>query len=62
LLAAVLAALIALTLRRGARDPVCGMTVDRHASPATATHAGATFFFCSTHCQHMFERDPEAYA
>jgi hypothetical protein len=62
LLAAVLAALVALTLRRGARDPVCGMTVDRHASPATAAHAGTTFFFCSSHCRHTFERDPEAYA
>src|SRR5215831_6079775 len=26
----VACALVALTLRRGARDPVCGMTVDRH--------------------------------
>src|SRR5206468_2016222 len=28
---AVALVLVALTLRRGARDPVCGMTVDRHA-------------------------------
>jgi YHS domain-containing protein len=58
----VFVALVALTVRRGARDPVCGMTVDRHAGPPTATYQGRTFVFCGPHCQHTFEREPEAYA
>jgi uncharacterized protein len=52
--AAVFAALFALTSRRGAIDPVCGMTVDR--AKAISRHfAGETFYFCSAHCLHAFE-------
>jgi YHS domain-containing protein/uncharacterized membrane protein YraQ (UPF0718 family) len=60
--ALVFAALIALTLRRGARDPVCGMTVDRHGGKPTSTFAGRTYFFCGNHCKHTFDATPEAYA
>ena len=60
--AAVFVALVALTLRRGAKDPVCGMTVDRHAAKPTATFRGRTYFFCGAHCKHAFEANPEAYA
>ena len=41
-------------------DPVCGMTV----SGDTALHADyaqKTYFFCSEHCLHKFEDQPEAY-
>jgi len=55
----VAAALVALTLRRGARDPVCGMTVDRHSTPHRSTHDGATVYFCSAHCKKRFDEDPE---
>ena len=58
---AVFAALIALTFRRGAKDPVCGMTVDRHAGGPTSLAGGRTFFFCGQHCKHTFDHDPEAY-
>jgi len=58
----VFVALIALTFRRGAKDPVCGMTVDRHAGKPSVEHGGRTFFFCSDHCRHTFESNPEAYA
>jgi uncharacterized protein len=61
LFALVFVALIALTLRRGAKDPVCGMTVDRHAGEATSVHAGRTYSFCGEHCKHAFERDPARY-
>jgi uncharacterized protein len=54
-------ALIALTLRGGAKDPVCGMTVDR-GKAVTAEHAGRTYYFCSEHCLHTFDSDPERYA
>jgi uncharacterized membrane protein YraQ (UPF0718 family)/YHS domain-containing protein len=55
------AGLFALTIRRGATDPVCGMQVDR-AKGLRAEHAGRTFVFCSEHCLHRFQADPERYA
>jgi uncharacterized membrane protein YraQ (UPF0718 family)/YHS domain-containing protein len=53
--------LIALTLRRGARDPVCGMTVDRTKAP-TSEFRGETYFFCGPGCRAKFDADPERYA
>jgi P-type Cu+ transporter len=41
-------------------DPVCGMTVHTDGSAATATHAGTTYHFCSSHCRDTFAADPEA--
>src|SRR3972149_10489052 len=44
-------------------DPVCGMTVDEAAeapAAASATHAGTTYYFCSTKCLNDFKADPEA--
>jgi YHS domain-containing protein/uncharacterized membrane protein YraQ (UPF0718 family) len=58
---AVAAVLVALTLRRGARDPVCGMTVDRHAGKPTSTYAGHTYYFCSEGCKAKFDAAPERY-
>jgi uncharacterized membrane protein YraQ (UPF0718 family)/YHS domain-containing protein len=57
----VAAALFTLTLRRGVTDPVCGMTVDRHAGKPTATYGGHTYHFCSEGCRAKFEADPERY-
>ena len=57
---AVAAALVALTLRRGAKDPVCGMTVAR-GTPHTSTYEGNTVYFCSAHCKKRFDEDPERY-
>jgi uncharacterized membrane protein YraQ (UPF0718 family)/YHS domain-containing protein len=57
----VAAALVALTLRRGAKDPVCGMTVDRGAGKPTSTYGGRTVYFCSEHCKRAFDADPERY-
>jgi uncharacterized membrane protein YraQ (UPF0718 family)/YHS domain-containing protein len=61
LFVAVFAALIGLTLRRGVRDPVCGMSVDRHAGGPTSVRDGRSVFFCSAHCKHTFDTDPEAF-
>jgi uncharacterized protein len=58
----VAAALVALTVRRGARDPVCGMTVDRFKTPHRSEFAGRTYFFCSAGCKTRFDADPPAYA
>jgi len=46
---AIFAALFWLTVRRGATDPVCGMTVDR-AKAVTAEGQ----YFCSEHCRHAY--------
>jgi uncharacterized membrane protein YraQ (UPF0718 family)/YHS domain-containing protein len=54
---AIFAALFALTMRRGATDPVCGMKVDR-AKAIRLDFAGQTFYFCSQHCAHAFEINP----
>ncbi|HEY7935096.1 MAG TPA: permease [Solirubrobacteraceae bacterium] len=53
----IFAGLFWLTQRRGVTDPVCGMKVDR----AKAIHVDSgeqTFYFCSQHCLHAFEKDP----
>jgi uncharacterized membrane protein YraQ (UPF0718 family)/YHS domain-containing protein len=49
-----------LTLRRGARDPVCGMTVDR-AKSLTSEWRGETYYFCGAGCKRRFDADPEQY-
>jgi uncharacterized protein len=55
---AIFAALFALTARRGATDPVCGMKVDK-AKALRMDFAGDTYYFCSRGCLHAFETDPQ---
>jgi uncharacterized membrane protein YraQ (UPF0718 family)/YHS domain-containing protein len=55
------AALIGLTLRRGAKDPVCGMTVDRDKTPHRSVVGGHTVYFCSAGCKAKFDADPDSY-
>jgi Cu+-exporting ATPase len=43
------------------KDPVCGMSVDPHATPHRATHGGSTFYFCSAGCRQKLETDPQRY-
>jgi uncharacterized membrane protein YraQ (UPF0718 family)/YHS domain-containing protein len=43
--------------QRYAKDPVCGMQVEKAHAPATATVDGVTYWFCSDHCQHKFVAD-----
>ena len=49
----VFVTLIGLTVRGGAIDPVCGMSVDR-ATARRLEHDGHTYFFCSEHCRATF--------
>jgi len=53
----VFAALFALTRRRGARDPVCGMEVDRAKALqlADGERHGARHYFCSERCLRAFQ-------
>jgi hypothetical protein len=54
LASAIFAAMLWLTARRGATDPVCGMKIDR-ARAVTKAVGGETYYFCSDHCLHAFE-------
>jgi uncharacterized membrane protein YraQ (UPF0718 family) len=53
-------ALFALTVRRGATDPVCGMVVDR-ATAVKHRHGVHQHCFCCEGCRDMFIADPERY-
>jgi uncharacterized membrane protein YraQ (UPF0718 family) len=57
---AIFGVLFWLTARRGVTDPVCGMKVDREKA-VTKEFGGETYYFCSTHCLHAFEADPDQY-
>jgi uncharacterized protein len=57
----IFAGLMLLTVRRGATDPVCGMSVDK-GKARTLEYEGRTYYFCSDHCKAMFEADPERFA
>jgi uncharacterized membrane protein YraQ (UPF0718 family)/YHS domain-containing protein len=59
---AVAAVLVTLTLQHGARDPVCGMTVDRAKTPHRSEWEGKTVYFCSAGCKERFDAEPERYA
>jgi YHS domain-containing protein len=51
---AIFVVLFGLTARRGAKDPVCGMSVDR--DRAIIKQVGRdTYYFCSSECQDAFE-------
>ena len=49
------------TGRRSAtrKDPVCGMQVEKEHAPATAVVAGQPYWFCSDHCKHRFDAEPD---
>ncbi len=51
------AALLGLTRRRGATDPVCGMQVDRTRAIARVVD-GQPYWFCSEGCADSFEPAP----
>ncbi|MGH2874755.1 MAG: permease [Solirubrobacteraceae bacterium] len=51
---AVFVALLWLTRRRGATDPVCGMKVDRAKAIVRQTESGPVYF-CSEHCAATFD-------
>jgi uncharacterized protein len=52
----IFATLFALTVRRGATDPVCGSTVDK-ATAVRGEHGGRTYHYCSEHCRDAHETD-----
>jgi len=58
---AIFTTLFWLTARRGATDPVCGMSVDR-TKAVSIDFAGESYYFCSNHCLHAFEADPHKWS
>ncbi len=44
-----------------AKDPVCGMDVDKAKAAGTAQHKGQTYYFCSPGCKKAFTDDPSRY-
>jgi P-type Cu+ transporter len=42
-------------------DPVCGMTVDPHATQHRHQHGADTYYFCSAGCRTKFAADPNKY-
>jgi uncharacterized protein len=50
---AIFGALLWLTVRSGATDPVCGMKVKR-SNAVTLERDGHIHYFCSEHCRHAF--------
>ena len=44
-----------------AKDPVCGMSVDRATAKHKAEHAGETYYFCSAGCREKFVAEPMRY-
>ena len=45
-----------------AKDPVCGMQVERGNAPATAQHEGHPVFFCSDRCRERFVKEPARFS
>jgi uncharacterized protein len=56
--AVVFVTLIGLTVRRGAIDPVCGMSVDK-GKALRLERDGHTYYFCSEHCRAAFASGDE---
>jgi YHS domain-containing protein len=44
------------------KDPVCGMQVDDKKAPATSTHDGQRYAFCSQDCKNKFDQNPDRYS
>ena len=50
------------TVERGtimAKDPVCGMQVNKEKAAATSVYKGETYYFCKPGCKAHFDKDPE---
>jgi uncharacterized protein len=58
--AVVFVALFALTLRRGAKDPMCGMTVDRRGGGPTSVVGRRVVYFCGAGCKARFDEQRAA--
>jgi len=44
-----------------AKDPICGMTVEKSKAKHKSEFQGKTFYFCCAGCKEKFEQSPERY-
>ena len=44
-----------------AKDPICGMMVEKATARCKAEHEGIMFYFCCAHCQQVFQENPAKY-
>ncbi len=42
-------------------DPVCGMAVESQGTEHRLEYDGQSYYFCSAHCLHRFQAEPEKY-
>lgn len=56
------AASVALNvIQNDAKDPICGMTVEKSKAKHKSEYQGKTFYFCCAGCKQKFEQSPERY-
>jgi xanthine dehydrogenase accessory factor len=48
-------------IQNQAKDPICGMTVEKSKAKHKAEFQGKTFYFCCAGCKQKFEQSPERY-
>jgi Cu+-exporting ATPase len=44
-----------------AKDPVCGMKVDKNTAKFISEHMGEKYYFCSQACKMKFDGNPMKY-
>lgn len=44
-----------------AKDPICGMMVEKATARYVVEHGGVSFYFCCGHCQERFQQSPQKY-
>ena len=48
-------------IQNDAKDPICGMTVEKSKAKYKTDFQGKTFYFCCAGCKQKFEQSPERY-
>lgn len=48
-------------IQNDAKDPICGMTVEKSKTKHKSEFQGKTFYFCCAGCKQKFEQSPERY-
>lgn len=48
-------------MNAGAKDPICGMTVDKANAKYKVEFQGKMFYFCCAGCKQTFEHEPQRY-
>ncbi len=45
-----------------AKDPICGMDVDKEKAAASSEYQGKTYYFCAEGCKKAFDENPEKHS